>query len=237
MSNLGTLKRKPHKKIRKSRCSSIPFIFITVILILAALFASVYNTSFKPVLKSLASYRAERISNEAVNEAVAEILGSSEISYSDTVKIFRDAEGKVSSVSLDFSGINPLKSVFTEKVNETVAKNKKITIYVPLGNLTGSELFSGTGPLIPVDMIPASNTTVDFKSSFSAEGINQTRHTISLKVTSRISLLLPGSTGTESVSVYEIPVAESIIVGLVPDTLTQVVTEEGDLREDIMNLQ
>lgn len=234
---MGEPQKAKHNSFRRRKTTLLPLILISLIIILSASFASVYNQSFKPVLKELARYRAECISNAAVNSAVGEILRKDSLKYEETVYITRDSDGKVTSLSLNFSELNPLLAQFIENVNERVYKNDRITVYIPLGNLTGCELFSGTGPLIPVNMIPSSNTTANLKSDFTAAGINQTRHRLSFKVVSRISLLLPGSIGLETVSEYEIPVSESIIAGLVPDTLTQVVTSEGEIREDIMNLQ
>ena len=51
-------------------------------------------------------------------------------------------------------------------------------------------------------------------------GINQTRHQILLDVTVAVEILLPGSTLNTEIGA-QIPVAETVIVGTVPDTVLQ----------------
>ena len=61
--------------------------------------------------------------------------------------------------------------------------------------------------------------TVDgeFFSEFTSAGVNQTLHRICLKLTVPLTLMLPGG-AVETVSETELCVAETVIVGQVPQT-------------------
>ena len=79
-------------------------------------------------------------------------------------------------------------------------------------------LFSGKGPRLPVRVLTVSNCDAEFSSSFQEAGINQTLHRITMQVAMNITLLTPA--GTQTVCVDSgVVVAETILIGQVPDTL------------------
>ena len=69
-----------------------------------------------------------------------------------------------------------------------------------------------------------------FRDKFTAAGINQTKHQILLDVDVRVSILLPGITTYTKVS-NEISVAETVIVGGVPQTYTYFSTTEDKIED------
>ena len=76
-------------------------------------------------------------------------------------------------------------------------------------------LFSGVGPMIPVEILNVNRINSRFDSSFEAAGINQTRHRIEMLITVDVVLLLPGGSCQESCT-NQITVAESVLMGDVP---------------------
>ena len=89
-------------------------------------------------------------------------------------------------------------------------------VTVPLGAALGITLFAGSGPGIPVSIIPIGSIATDFATEFEACGINQTRHKVYLCVTASIRIVIPTGAKTTKVSANML-VAESIIVGKVPE--------------------
>ena len=78
---------------------------------------------------------------------------------------------------------------------------------------------SGVGPRIPIKLLPVATADAKFATAFTSAGINQTRHQIIVEVTVDIGVVLPGlRTGTEVTS--QVNIAETIIVGNVPNTYT-----------------
>ena len=92
---------------------------------------------------------------------------------------------------------------------------------MPLGAALGLTLFAGSGPRIPISIVPVGTVQTDFETEFEACGINQTRHEISLEATTTMRIVIP--TGTDTIQVTStIPIAESIIVGTVPESYVNV---------------
>ena len=79
----------------------------------------------------------------------------------------------------------------------------------------------GRGPNIPVQIIVLTSSRVEFNNSIVTAGINQTKHQINLEVIVDIDILVPW--GTENAQVVtEILIADTIVVGQVPDTYLNV---------------
>ena len=69
-------------------------------------------------------------------------------------------------------------------------------------------------------------------SVFSDAGINQTLHRIVLEVKTTVSAIIPGYTTSVEIS-GQFVIAETIIVGEVPDAYTHVISGNSDLIGNI----
>ena len=63
------------------------------------------------------------------------------------------------------------------------------------------------------------SSSANFENAFTTAGINQTKHQIVLNIDVTVSILLPGFSTATTVS-NAVTVAETVIVGSVPDTYT-----------------
>ena len=88
---------------------------------------------------------------------------------------------------------------------------------IPIGNLLFPEVFSGKGFAIPIHILSIRNSDASFRSEFQQAGINQTLHRLLMDVSVDVSILVLGQTESFSVN-SEVVVAETVIVGDVPDT-------------------
>ena len=82
------------------------------------------------------------------------------------------------------------------------------------------ELFSGTGPSIPVRILSIRNSDASFSSDFTQAGINQTLHQLTMVVSIDVSVLILAEITSFSVT-SEVVVAQTVIVGDVPGTYLQ----------------
>ena len=83
-------------------------------------------------------------------------------------------------------------------------------------------------PSIRVKIIPQGSVTVDYATEFESTGINQTRHRIYIIVNTDIKMIVP--LVSENIRVTtNIPIAETIIVGDVPESFVNV--PEDDMLE------
>ena len=78
-----------------------------------------------------------------------------------------------------------------------------------------------------MELLSAGDVTTQFRHSFEQAGINQTLHRVMLDVSVTVYLLIPGETLSTQVD-SEICVAETVIVGQVPETYLYLGSEKGN---------
>ena len=105
---------------------------------------------------------------------------------------------------------------------------------IPLGSLVLPELFSGKGPGIPVQVLSIRNSDASFGSNFTEAGINQTLQQLTMDVVVDVSILVLGRTRSLRVS-SQVVVAETIIVGQVPNTYLQTGESLWNQQKELMN--
>lgn len=184
-------------------------------------------TQLKPILTSLATARVSNAVTRVVNSSVNEMLYGENVDYDRLISFEKDTEGHITAVKSNMAEFNRLQSAVLDDVLQKMSEVSTRELYIPVGNLLGSPLFAGRGPSLHIRMQSVGSSSAHFENAFSSAGINQTRHEIRLVVEVYVSVLLPGfSTVTKVTNHYA--VAETVIVGSVPDTYTYF-----DTREDM----
>jgi sporulation protein YunB len=117
--------------------------------------------------------------------------------------------------------MNSLASEVALTVQETIKSIRASSIQVPLGNIFGSQLLAQYGPKININVTPIGRVNVSFSTEFEQSGINQTRHKIYLNINAQVKTIIPFSSSTMTVESM-IPIAETIIVGKVPQNYINV---------------
>ena len=151
-----------------------------------------------------------------VNDTINRTLSGRDYGYDYFVTIDRDESGAVTAIKANMARINALSSELLSDIVEAADKGE-LSLSIPIGNILGSSLLLGKGPDIPVDITLLTSSRVDFKNEISAAGINQTKHEMKLDVVVDIDVVLPWRTVSTQV-VTEILIAETVIVGEVPQT-------------------
>ena len=202
----------------------------------AAVIAAVVH--MEPILVSMATARASNTVNRIVVEAVRDAIQNGEIDYGVLVEFEKDTQGRVTALKSNMAAFNRLQASISDDILHRLSEVATTTLSIPVGTLTDSSLLAGRGPLIRVKMQSVGSTTASFRNTFCAAGINQTRHQILLDVTVNVSILLPGFRASTKVS-NEITVAETVIVGSVPENYTYFSTHPDETdnyaEEYIMN--
>ncbi len=159
---------------------------------------------------------ATDIVTKAVNDSINSVIGSGVYGFDYFVSLEKDSDGNVTAITSDMAHINTLSTDILNCVIEST-DNGVISVGIPLGNLTGLNLLLNKGPDVNVQIIMLTSSRVDFRNEIIACGINQAKYQLVLEVTIDIDILIPW--GTESTStVTEVIVADTVIVGKVPDT-------------------
>ena len=173
----------------------------------------------KPILTSLATARVSNTVNGIVSAAVNETIYSGDVDYDSLISFEKDNEGHITAVKSNMAEFNRLQSAIIADILEKLSEVTTRELSIPFGTLTGTPLLAGRGPLISVRMQSVGSSSAHFENAFTSAGINQTKHQIYLVVDVYVSILLPGfSTMTKVSNTYA--VAETVIVGLVPENYT-----------------
>ncbi|MCI8698579.1 MAG: sporulation protein YunB [Oscillospiraceae bacterium] len=175
------------------------------------------NGRLGPVLEARASSQAVNLMGQAIDAAVDNCLQENGMDYGDFITIATDGSGKVTSLTSNTAANSRFKRQVVEAVARQLAALDSDALCIPLGSLTGQPLLSGAGPSVRVRVDSVGEIAADYTNSFTAAGVNQTLHRVSLDITATIYLFLPGKILPVSVS-SSVCVAETVIVGETPDT-------------------
>lgn len=175
------------------------------------------NRRLGPVLEAKASSQATNLMTQAIDTAVDNCLQENGMSYGDFVTITTDGLGKVTALTSNTAANSRFKRQVVEAVTRQLTTLDSDALSVPLGTLTEQPLLLGKGPSVRVRVDSVGEVTAGYANSFTAAGVNQTLHRVSLDITATIYLFLPGKILPVSVS-SSVCVAETVIVGETPDT-------------------
>jgi len=190
------------------------------------------DAMLKPAIREAAEASSVYLAMKAINDAVYQKLGAEGILYHDIVSLEKDQNGQVAALHTDIIKINSMKAEISDLVLDALYMIDTSTISIPLGNAFGIDFLSGKGPRIPVEILPIGFATTTCGSEFSSAGINQTKHRITMTVSVSISILLPLDRVTTVVT-SDIPVAETVLVGSVPDSYTNIVDTRDLIEQGI----
>ena len=228
------------ERLRYLRLTGRQRVGIWLTLLVLALLAAAVSLLWhlKPVMTSMATARVSNLVNRIVSAAVNEAVENGDIDYQNFVIFEKDETGHITALRSNVAEVNRMQGQITDEILHRLSEVATSELEIPLGTLTGSALLAGRGPSLFVRMQAGGSASAAFRNQFTAAGINQTRHQIFLDVDVYMSILLPGMKTSTRVS-NEIAVAETVIVGGVPDTYTYFSTmpdEIGQYAEDyIMN--
>lgn len=191
------------------------FAAVAVLLVIILLFYIMSNIGAMVVRIAVAE--VTDVITLAVNDVIADKVMSGEVDYSDLVSLEKDSEGNITALVTNMANVNYLQAEITRAITARFKETQVTTVKIPLGNLIGGTMFSGKGPAISVDILSVSNVNSNFRNEFSSAGINQTKHRIVLEVEVSLGILLAGYSDSMESVVTDVTVAETVIVGSVPN--------------------
>ncbi|MEW6624797.1 MAG: sporulation protein YunB [Bacillota bacterium] len=180
------------------------------------LFFMLVEIGIRPTIRSVAETQAQWTANEAIHKAILEEIAM-DVRYTDLILPHKDKDDRVVFMQANIMAVNKLASESVLKIQHQLEDMRREVFYIPLGQIIGSELFADYGPRIKFRMLPIGTVRVQISDDFSQAGINQTRHRIFLNVSSEMKIIFP-LINTQTVVETRVPIADTIIVGPVPDT-------------------
>ncbi|MBE7035927.1 MAG: sporulation protein YunB [Ruminococcaceae bacterium] len=230
---LGEKKRICIKNNRINRKKVSGFLILLLFVSMIGTCIIYFLKSVQPLLLEMARNQTKVIAEQAVQRAVGKLFEN--ISYTEFIKLSRLEDGTISALESDMMRVNQLKAEASIVIQKEIGEIDETEIKVPLGSVTGSVLFAGMGPDLPVTLVPYGRTEVEFKSEFTESGINQTHLEISLMAKSHVGIIMPtGRTAAEIVT--ELPVVQTVIVGKIPDNYVNIDRVGEEFEGDVMDL-
>ena len=218
------LKRYSARARRRRRLRRLTLLM----LVLAAVFLLI-DRNFRPLVFSLAEARSAAMATRALNGALTEALEDG-VEYDDLMNVRMDDSGQVSLLSANTMRMNLLADRAGDAALRKLEAVSNQQVSVPLGAALGMTLLAGSGPGIPISIVPIGSVQTNFETEFEACGINQTRHKVFLQLSASIRIVIPTGAKTTNVTANML-VAESIIVGKVPESFVGY-----NLNSDELNL-
>lgn len=173
-----------------------------------------------PVVEDLARTQVTNTTSDLINDAISRQIAQGNIQYDRIVYFEKDLNGRITALKTNMSEVNRLKTDILNIINEEILAQSTEDLGVALGSLILPEFLSGKGPDIPVRLLSIRNSDAEFVSHFSEAGINQTLQQLIMDVKVDVTILVLGGTQSFTVS-SQVVVAETIIVGDVPQTILQ----------------
>lgn len=212
----------PRFRRRRHRVRRIPgwALTIAVGLLLAAGCVSLLELRLRPMVITLAQAQAQNLVTSVVEQAFSREMNAQPDAYRQLVEIQRDETGAITALSADMPVLNQLRTTLTADVLQALESADVSQIQVPLGSLVDLDLLWGLGPTVKVYSMTVGTVEGEFESEFTSAGVNQTVHRIILTLKVPLTLMLPGG-AAETVCETQLCVAETVIVGQVPESYLQ----------------
>lgn len=209
------MRTKPFKK---------RYVAIVVIIVFIIYGFIIVDRNIRPTIMAISQVKAKMVATQAINDAVKEKIGK-EIQYRDLIFLKYDNEGKLRLMQANTILMTNIASDVALAVQDEIRQIGIKQVKIPLGNAIDSQILSQYGPKINMEMVPQGSVTVDFATEFEESGINQTIHRVFLIIKADVRIIVPLASDTASITTT-IPIAETVIVGEVPESYISVPEDE-----------
>ena len=204
---------------------------LLLIAVVAFVLLMLFRIRYHDAIRELSETQVRNSTSDLINDAIDQQIRSGNIQYDRIVYFEKDLEGRITALKTNMTEVNRLKTEILNLINDEILALDTTDIAIPVGSLIFPEFLSGRGPGIPIQILSIRNSDGAFKSYFTEAGINQTLQQLRMDVSVDVSVLVLGKTESFTVS-SQVVVAETIIVGQVPNTLLQTGGEHGTVREN-----
>lgn len=192
---------------------------VGLLALVLALAVWITEANIRPIILSMAEARVRAIAMDAINQSIYQNMQG--VSYDELVTATLNNAGQVTMLSANTMAMNDLSTATALSAQQRITDMQMQPVRISLGSATGFPLFAGKGPSMVVNVEPAGSVSSEFFTEFTAAGINQSRHRIYMQLSATVRIVIP--TGAKLVQVNTmVPIAETVIVGEVPDSFIHV---------------
>ncbi len=193
---------------------------VIILLVAVILLFILFRFKYSEILRTLAETQVRNTTSDLINDAIDIQIENGNIKYDRIVYFEKDLNGRITALKTNMSEVNRLKTSILNTINDEILALDTADLGIPLGSIFLPELLAGKGPAVPVEIIAIRNSEATFSSNFSEAGINQTLQQLVMEISVDVAVLVLGETSSFTVT-SQVVVAETIIVGDVPETFLQ----------------
>ncbi len=191
------------------------FVLVTLALVFSLIMMYIQQIVLPRGAEILHSY-AETNMFEILNSTIEEVTEKYSADYNTLVNISYTPDGDISTVSVNYSIVNEMKSEIAMIVSQKLNKQDEIPVYVPLGAFCNNIFLMGKGPRIKFILVQRGCVQADFEHGFEAAGVNQVMHTLKVTLDADVALMLPFY-DTHTYMKTSAILAQTVINGDIPD--------------------
>lgn len=196
------------------------FRIILVIILLLLVLLLFFRHKYHSAIFELAETQVRNSTSDLINDAIDKQIELGHIQYDRMVYFEKDLNGRITALKTNMSEVNRLKTDILNIINDEILALDTKDLGIPIGSLIFPEMLSGKGFQIPVLIHSIRNSDASFTSTFTEAGINQTLQQLNMEVIVDVTVLVLGKTNSFTVK-SNVVVAETVIVGQVPETFFQ----------------
>lgn len=200
---------------------------ILLLSLLSMVFLTFADLRLKPVVINAARSRARLFASDVISRSVDAAVSESTGNFINVIY----GEDGISAIETNVTGISRLRADSILNIRGEISDIDRMTLDIPLGNLAGGMLLTGRGFPVRIKLVPIGDVSGEIYSEFSETGINQTLHRIYLRVRVSMNMIVASDTVRLELA-DDILVAETVIVGRVPDAYTAINRFEIDENEE-----
>lgn len=207
-------------------------------LLVVFLFVLLSNLTLRPRMEAIVNGLVRNRISSLAASVLYETLSDKQLTYDSFIHLSHKSDGGIAAMGVDTILLNRVLCQILLQLKQSIGEERQLEMHIPLGTLLGVELLTGRGPQIPVIAQVTEGIRGYFTSSFTDVGINQTQHTVRLRLEFYAAVLY--GTGHCSLELQQdFPAAQTILLGEVPGTYTEInhLTEpvsDGDI-DDIVD--
>ena len=196
--------------------------------------AGILQLMIRPNIINVCEYNSKVVTVSLIDDAINERLSllADGVGYDKLVKLSYTSDGRVASIESNTNLLNRIKNDMLNEINDRLMNGETEKVDLSVGTLSGVPLFYGMGPTIRMFVEPKGYADAVFISEFSDAGINQTLHRMIMRTTVSVTAFIP-MYSVETKVCGDFLIAETVIVGNVPESYTHVITEDKDIVDTI----
>ena len=188
----------------------------------------------RPIMIAFADSQAVWEATQIANRTVARILQEYTDLCANTIEVVYADDQRIASVCTNTAAINTVRTAIAEAAMSSMEQVSSLSVAIPMGTLSGWHWLSGFGPLLTFPISFTATVISDVSSVLEAAGINQSIYRVLVHLEISIYVVSPGGRSTVGANVAY-PMAEAVLLGEVPDNLTEVYGDDQSLLGQIFD--